>query len=206
MKLDKNKVIAILLEEAKKDPTLLMKVVELLPLLIAVYERVVAEAGKSEAPKVSPPSTGGTEPPPSEDEPESWLENVFHSWYQDEPNGSDMTTSDEVAAIVAGKADVPPGSVLWLMCDRPDALWCFTVDGSRVMTFTQKGEQKFFTGPVHEWFVGARYKEQPGGVKDARHIILSLLPVEGRHNLTFWVRVGELDSAYTTIEVGGKKR
>lgn len=205
MKLDKSKVIAILLEEAKKDPQILMKVVELLPTLIAVYERILAEAGKSEAPKVSPPSTGDIETPPEQIEPQSWLENAFHSWYQDEPNGSDMTTTEEVAAIVEGERAVPPGAGLWLMCNRPEALWCFQVDDSRVMTFTQKGEQKFFTGPVHEWFVGARYKEQPGGVKDARHIILTLLPVEGRHNLTFWVRVGEFDSAPTTIAVAGKK-
>ena len=204
MKLDKNKVIAILLEEAKKDPQILMKVVELLPTLIAVYERIMAEA-KKESPKAPSSPSPVEAPPPGAEAPKSWLENVFHSWYQDGPDTSDMTTTEEVASIVEGEAAVPPGAQLWLMCDAPDALWCFSVDQSRTITFRQEGEEKFWTGPMHEFFNGARYKQQPDGTKDARHIILSLRNLDGRHTLHFWVSDGGINSPVTSIPLAGKK-
>ncbi len=203
MKLDKSKVIAILLEEAKKDPTILMKVVELLPTLIAVYERITSEA-KSESPKVP---ANPNAPAPSGDaiEPFCWLENAFHDWYTDGPDTSDMTTTEEVVAIVKGEARVPPGASLWLMSNSPDALWCFRLDEGRVITFAQKDETKVWTGPAHEVFVGARYKQQPDGAKDARHVMAQLLVLNGPHTLTFWVKSGELTSPEVSIPLGGRK-
>lgn len=208
MKIDKMKLIALVMEEAQKHPDLLPKVLSLIPqileiapILVGVWDRIEKEA------KV-PGKPVPTNPPDPEPDPElrAWFENAFHSWYQETPESSDMTTSEEVAAIQNGEP-IPPAANLWLMCNRDDALWCFRFDNSRVMTFAQEGEKKIWTGPWQDYFLGGRYKEATDtGLKSSRHIILRPLAQPEFGTLTCWIEVEGVQSNLFSLHLRGERK
>lgn len=208
MKLDKMKLIALVMEEAQKNPELLPKVLglipqilEIAPILIAVWGKIEKDA-KPDKPVSTPPIF--PTPIPVSEEPVAWLENGFHSWYQDTPDASDMTTPDEVEAILKGEP-IPPAANLWLMCNVPNAWWHFQVGNSRVCSFFQEEEKKTFLGPWNENFLGARYKDV-NGEKSSKQIILRLKDQDELYQLKFWVSLDGVESLPISVNVRGKRQ
>lgn len=177
---------------AKIPPSVLIKV--LTSTQPVTYSDVRAVLQKMYPDLLGTNSTPATPEHPAEvSGPPCHLENVFHDWYRDEGEDSDMSTPEEVSDIVSGKRRMPPPpATLWVQCDAPKKEnWLFDGGHSIYTYHFQFNNEPVYTilGPelvegksayfkVNGW---RRYNEQLG-----THLLVRVLPPASGGTIKFW--------------------
>lgn len=133
------------------------------------------------------------------------LETYFHDWNRAPGSDDDMADEAQTAAVVDGNANLPPGSILWLIAEPEPAqrlpiIWHLQYDGEEEFIISDIEK----VTPTDDFRVNGwkRYSEE-----NTYHILVRLIPFSGSKpkNLSIWVSRGSIESEKITLSCARKK-